>query len=107
MTRLSAFIGLYPIACPTSSTCHPVGYDSAEDDGTVTTITNGCADQLGVPAAAIDVTNGWYLNGIDCPAVCDGEAVGENGTAKGQAAALTAGLPPAPGGPVRAGARRG
>jgi hypothetical protein len=64
VTDLPAFIGLYGIACPTTSTCYAVGYDNAEDDGAVTTISNGHAS---APAEVPNDGNTPWLNAISCP----------------------------------------
>jgi hypothetical protein len=47
VTKLPAFIGLYGIACPSSTTCYAVGYDNSGDAGATTTITNGHASAPG------------------------------------------------------------
>jgi len=73
VTDLPDFIGLYGIACPTATTCYGVGYDNAEDDGAVTTITNGTAS---APAEVPNDGNTPWLNAISCPTATQCYAAG-------------------------------
>lgn len=61
-TPLRSFIGLYGIACPTTTTCFAVGYGHSGDADAVTTITRGVAGQ------PVEVKKaGEWLNSISCP----------------------------------------
>lgn len=71
VTPEPAFYGLYGIACPTTSTCEAVGYDTSDIADAVTTITNGTA------AAPVEVSGGGeWLNGISCPSASECYATG-------------------------------
>ncbi len=60
VTPLPKFIGLYGIACPTTTTCYAVGYDNNTGHAAVATITNG------VVSAPADTSQGEWLNSIEC-----------------------------------------
>lgn len=70
-TPVPSFLGLYGVACPTSTTCCAVGYDATADADAVTTIINGVAS----PPAEV-AGGGEWLNAISWPSATQCYAVG-------------------------------
>ena len=76
---------LNAISCPTATQCYAAGL-VAYNPSIVPIV-------AGVPGAPVTVPNAWYLNGIDCTAVGNCVAVGENSEEQGIVGTLLDGQP--------------